>query len=232
VARVKVNIAGSAEEHVDIDRKPDVCPLCHHAVDPRQHPVCVASGPTSAKGTVLEAVYQCTRRKCLRLFVGRYRRTTSQGDNLVGPFKLQEVAPQEFSPPAVSAEVEEVSPSFKAIFCQAAAAESCRLSEIAGLGYRKALEFLVKDFCIHNVPDEAENIKKETLGNTIASRIEDPNVKECARRAAWLGNDEAHYVRRWEDRDINDLKILIELTSNWIRNCILTERYLREMENR
>jgi hypothetical protein len=50
-----------------------------------------------------------------------------------------------------------------------------------------------------------------------------------AKRAAWLGNDEIHYVRKWEDRDINDLKILIELTCGWVRNNLLTEKYMAEM---
>lgn len=228
--KVKVKGLGGGDEIVDLDQKPDVCPICHHALDPKQHNICVASGPLSAKGTELEAVYQCTRRECWHLFIGKYRRTASQGEKQVGPFKLKEVQPQSFRPPEVTSEVQKVSESFQEIFLQAAVAESQNLSEIAGLGYRKALEFLVKDYCLHKFPDQAETIKKEALGRTIENRIYDPNVKQCAKRAAWLGNDEAHYVRRWEDRDIKDLKILIELTSNWIRNCVLTEKYLIEMD--
>ena len=45
----------------------------------------------------------------------------------------------------------------------------------------------------------------------------------------WLGNDETHYVRKWEEKDIRDLKILIRLTESWIQNSILTDKYLREM---
>jgi hypothetical protein len=37
-----------------------------------------------------------------------------------------------------------------------------------------------------------------------------------ASRAAWLGNDETHYLRTWEDKDLTDLKKLIELTVQWI----------------
>jgi len=227
--KVKVKVLGAGEEHVEVDRKPDVCPLCHHSIEPTRHVVCTASGPTDARETMLEQVYQCTRHACSHLFVGRYRRTTSQGERFVGEFKLKEVVPQELKPIEINQEVESISQSFKLVFLQAAAAEAHGLNEIAGLGYRKALEFLVKDFCIHNDPDKEQKIKAELLGNTIANRIDDPNVKECARRAAWLGNDEAHYVRRWEDRDITDLKVLIELTSNWITNCVLTEKYLKEM---
>lgn len=32
----------------------------------------------------------------------------------------------------------------------------------------------------------------------------------------WLGNDETHYVRRWEEKDLSDLKRLISMTVSWI----------------
>ncbi len=50
-------------------------------------------------------------------------------------------------------------------------------------------------------------------------------MKVCASRAAWLGNDETHYERRWEQHDIKDLRLLIRLSVNWIENVILTMEY-------
>jgi len=104
-----------------------------------------------------------------------------------------------------------------------------RLDQIAGVGYRKALEFLVKDYCILLDPTSRDAIQNEFLGATIDRRVTESNVKQCAKRAAWLGNDETHYVRKWEDKDISDLKILIALTMNWIRSAVLTEKYLKDM---
>lgn len=49
--------------------------------------------------------------------------------------------------------------------------------------------------------------------------------------AVWLGNDETHYYRRWEDKDINDLKLLIKLTANWIEIKELTKNYSEDMLN-
>ena len=54
-------------------------------------------------------------------------------------------------------------------------------------------------------------------------------VKEVAKRAVWIGNDETHYVRRWEGKDIEDLKTLIEITIHWIEMEKLTADYLTEM---
>lgn len=148
---------------------------------------------------------------------------------MVGDFRLDSTAPTHFVEPSLPDEVVEVSANFKTVYCQASVAEAMALDQIAGVGYRKALEFLVKDYCIVEDPSAAELIKKEALGATITNRVSDPHVKECARRAAWLGNDETHYVRRWEDKDISDLKILIELTMSWIRSSVLTKRYLDSM---
>ena len=120
---------------------------------------------------------------------------------------------------------------FKEVYRQASAAEAYKLEQVAGVGFRKALEFLVKDFCIQERPSDEDAIKDEFLGRTIANRISDTNIKKCAERAAWLGNDETHYVRKWEEKDIADLKVLIDLTMSWIRNGILTKRYLDEMAN-
>ena len=127
-------------------------------------------------------------------------------------------------------EVTAVSERFATIYNQASEAETLGLDEVAGIGYRKALEFLIKDFCISKNPEDEDAIKTKLLGRVIHEHVEDINIKSCAERAAWLGNDETHYVRRWEDKDIEDLKILIELTLGWVRNSILTDQYMQNMD--
>ena len=112
-----------------------------------------------------------------------------------GDFNLREVYPSSFSDPAIPDEIANLSQDFKTIYAQAAEAESLGLDQVAGTGYRKALEFLIKDYCISETPNDAEQIRKEFLGSCIKNRVSDAIVKECAERAVWLGNDETHYVR-------------------------------------
>ena len=50
-----------------------------------------------------------------------------------------------------------------------------------------------------------------------------------AKRAAWLGNDETHYLRKWEGKDLDELKRLIELTIRWIEMVELSDGYIEEM---
>lgn len=51
-----------------------------------------------------------------------------------------------------------------------------------------------------------------------------------AKGASWLGNDETHYVRKWKDKDISDLKKMIELTVYWISYELKTEEYEKIMQ--
>jgi len=44
-----------------------------------------------------------------------------------------------------------------------------------------------------------------------------------------LGNDETHYLRVWENHDIEDLKKLILLTLRWLEYALLSDQYFNEM---
>jgi len=87
----------------------------------------------------------------------------------------------------------------------------------------------VKDYLIRQKPEEERSILSAFLGTCISQRIDDPRIKGSAKRAAWLGNDETHYLRKWEGKDVEDLKTLIDLTVHWMLMQHLTERYEDEM---
>lgn len=63
----------------------------------------------------------------------------------------------------------------------------------------------------------------------INKHIGDTNIKNVAKRAVWLGNDETHYIRVWEDKDLSFLKQLIDLTIHWIEAEELTKTMMEEM---
>jgi len=217
-----------AQRDASYDSNPDSCPICHHAIEPLQLSFATITGPIRSHRFPLEIVFQCPRYKCRRLFIGRY---SHRGRDL-GSFYFDHTTPSKFVAPSISDEVAKVSPDFRHIYSQACAADSHELDQIVGIALRKSLEFLIKDYCVHKSPDEETAIKKEFLGKTIKDRLPEGSLKKCATRANWLGTDETHYERRWEDKDINDLKILIELTMDWIHTEILSERYEQEMPER
>jgi len=216
------------ELHVEFDVDPEWCPLCHHAIHPKTSKHFILTGSPNKLETLLEIVCQCPRNQCSHLFIAIYERDTGYNKG-IPLFLLRDVSPKNPLLPSISPEIEEISPNFVKIFSQASAAEAYELDEIAGVGYRKALEFLIKDFLVSEDPDSADDILSERLATCVRNRVSDQNVKKCAERAVWLGNDETHYVRRWENKDIQDLKILIRLTMAWIVNSTLTNQYLEDM---
>jgi len=127
-------------------------------------------------------------------------------------------------------EAKEISPQFAEIFSQATHAEEYGLDEVAGVGYRKSLEYLIKDYCVAQHPDKEDDIKKRPIAQVIESFVTNENIKQCAKRAIWLGNDETHYVRKWMDKDIKDLKLLIQITVNWIQQEVITKKLLEDMQ--
>ena len=112
--------------------------------------------------------------------------------------------------------IKKLSSNFCEIFNQAYVAEQMNLNEIAGIGYRKALEFLIKDYCIDKNKEQEEKIKKEPLSQVITNYILSDKIKNLAKASIWIGNDETHYVRKYEDKDIKDLKRFISATVAYI----------------
>lgn len=49
------------------------------------------------------------------------------------------------------------------------------------------------------------------------------NVKLLAERSAWIGNDEAHYIRKQEDRNVSDLKVFIQACVYFIAMTLVTD---------
>lgn len=213
------------------DRDPDECPICHHGVSPSNIGSNLILRPDLDGGNTVQILYSCPRNECQWAFIASYTQNRDYRTHYPqGDYYLRNCLPHRSVEPDTAYELKELSPSYHKVLAQSAAAEGFQLDQIAGCGFRKALEFLIKDYAMHKYPDDASAIKKKMLGACINEYCSDANVKVCASRAAWIGNDETHYIRKWEEKDLSDLKVLLRLTAAWILNELLTEKYLREME--
>lgn len=218
------DLAGGGENVRLID-VPDSCPRCHRSVHPKHLLIILLR-----ERSLCQVAFRCTHQMCQELFVATYMATnTAHSGRAI--FVLDNVEPWAVQKTEFPSTVQDVSPTFVDIFNQAMVAESKGLSQLVGIGLRKGLEFLIKDFASFEHPDQEDQIRSTPLGACITQFVSDPNVKECAKRAVWLGNDETHYTRKWESRDVNDLKLLVRLTVNWIDNAILTKTYIAEMQS-
>ncbi len=189
------------------------CPRCHCGIMAKDIKSVVYCHQKSKLATVLNF---CTR--CQSCFITTYQVSgyKQYGNILYTPIKLIASEPPTPNTITFSPLLTEISSDFIEIYNQAYQAEIYSLSHIAGMGYRKALEFLIKDYAIHFNPTEAETIKEQALAQCIKAYIDNPKIKTLAERSAWLGNDEVHYVRKHPDFDINDLKRFINTCVNYI----------------
>lgn len=214
----KLKDRSGAEEIFRFNRFPDKCPRCHRSIDvsPRHG--------SQVRREFAQILFRCSAIECDEVFIATY-----WFESRASEFQLRRVDPKTSVQAKFPDTVKAISPAFVQIFDQAIAAEAQGLDQLVGIGLRKSLEFLIKDFAISLHPDSSEKIRALMLSPCITEYISDANIKECAKRAAWLGNDEAHYTRKWDERDIEDLKLLVHLTTNWIDNSILTARYIEQM---
>ena len=203
---------------------PIECPSCHKGVK-------IIFITHSTYGELSQVFARCPL--CKNAFIGEY---TSEGD--VYYFRkfhdYQKPKPKK----EFSQGVKDISETFISIYSEAEIAEEMKLNQICGGGYRKAFEFLIKDYLISKLDKESEDsgqeeekIKNKPLGKCISEDIGDSRIKEMAKRATWLGNDEIHYTRKWDEKDLSDLKKLIEIVIHFIEMETLSEKYLEEMEN-
>ncbi|MFK4171068.1 hypothetical protein ACI2LM_33020 [Paenibacillus lautus] len=216
---IKVNFP-EGSRIITIVQHAETCPHCSVDVSP------ILITTTIINQYRVDLVYQCPRSQCKRTYIGSFYGANKVNYILSSVFPNPPIEKKVF-PPIIN----ETSPSFTEIYNQAYEAEQLSLSHISGMGYRKALEFLIKDYVIMTRPDSVDVVMnhRTTLNKVIREYINDPRIVQTAERAAWIGNDETHYVRKWEDKDISDLKILIDLVSHWISMEILTEIYFESM---
>jgi len=125
--------------------------------------------------------------------------------------------------------ISKISLQFVEIYQESSEAERLNLLYVCGAGYRKALEVLVKDYAISIKPDDKDDIEnKLTLVTCIEKYLSTPKLKEIARRASWLGNDEVHYKKKWGE-EVTKLRGAINLVVHFILQEKEANNLLEEM---
>ncbi len=197
------------------------CPSCHFALQPKILSSYFVESEISKDCCDFYNLAFCPR--CRQIFLSKF----SGKKNKHGFTDLEFTDPM-FSVPFTPAldkfsdSIRSLSPGFVEAYAQSNVAEAHQLYQICGIGYRKALEYLVKDYLCHKNPDDCEKIRSEFLGASI-NRIESQRIKVLAERSAWIGNDETHYVKKHDDLDLDDMKRFIKAMLNYIESELAFE---------
>jgi len=198
---------------VQIDKRPSLCPICDHKIDP----IFLRADDSSNnlfKSRIVEALLKCSRPECNRTFIAQYKDDDGRNESASHKpvFILQKLIPDTEIHLEKDSNILRISPRFYEIYFQSLTAEKLGLLDICGSGYRKSLEFIIKDYCIYHFPEKREEIiNNDSLMQSIR-RTDSPDIIECAERAAWLGNDQTHYEKIHKAEDLETLKDLIALT--------------------
>jgi len=204
-----------------VGQQPEKCPLCN---------VTIHTGlPITYRG--FQVVFCCP--KCDELFIGYYFPTeeVEQFVQETYSLKLEALRPHKIYLRDVSEIIKEISPNFVSIYSEAFDAKEMGLNQICGVGFRKAVEFLIKDYAKQNTnTDEGKkDIENLPAASVVNNYIADGRIQEIANRTLWIGNDETHYLRKWTEHDVDDLIALIRLTIHWIEMEVLSKKYVTEM---
>lgn len=196
---------------------PDVCPHCKKGIFPKL--LDSYYNETDFDSSSLFAVFFCP--VCEECFIGVYDLYSDLAS--YSKTNLSAVFPSASDRKEFSNGITDLSPSFIKIYNQSLCAESNMLYEVCGLGYRKALEFLIKDYAIHLFPNDEDAIKKKQLSPCIKEYINDSRIKSLATASAWIGNDETHYIRKHDDYCISHLKSFINAVVTFIDSDLACE---------
>lgn len=194
---------GNAEVNVTVT---DICPNCGRGIEPILKD---SSFYKDEHRHILFLTLFCN--SCKYAWVDSYDYLFDYGS--VSPRNLHyyKELPSEFPK-----EISELSPQGVKTYTQSLQAEVDGYDTLVGIGLRKSLEFIIKDFLIYKFPEKADEIKAKLLGAVIKDYIDDQILQKLAQATSWIGNDETHYVRKHTDKDLQDLKKFLNATIRFI----------------
>lgn len=188
------------------------CPCCNKVLSDRCLPIVAVNNIPREESPEFDvlSVYRCA--SCNKLFVALTHNidTGKERDDC----KLEAIFPYG-SVEQFAEEITNLSSNFVEIYQQAEAAEHYELNKVCGMGYRRALEFLVTDYIMHKNPNY--DIRNKTLSQKINEGINNEKIKKLAKAASWIGNDEAHIEKKNSSKTIGDMKQFIRYMVAYIQ---------------
>ena len=207
--------------------KPDTCPFCDKGIDP----IIINKFPYDFHDLCnIIITFKCPC--CEQVFFAKYHlnyMAIDPSDQALYPFEIVGGHKKRLD---FSSEITELSKDFVDNYNDAYIAEQSGCTNIVGIAYRRAFEFLVKDYAIKFNPQDIESIKQMNLSECVKKYIKDEETRKLLLCATWIGNDFAHYENKHIDVNIEDLKQLIELSMKEIESEIRKKNYISKINKK
>lgn len=135
--------------------------------------------------------------------------------------KLLDVFPH-LKPTVLPKNIIDLSPRFASLYEQSYTAEQNGHVELAGSGYRNAIEVLIKDFAIKKLNAPSDEVCGIKLYDAIGKYLKEVNIDTSAADVVRvLGNDYTHYERKYDDIDFIVVKKYLEIFLQQIETKLL-----------
>lgn len=181
--------------------KPMLCPICGAYVDSTRVDAKLFSRDVEPSYGIVQ--YRCTH--CTKTYLVAYELNSAERSSRF-----------RFFLPHLSNEYEnEIISNFSLDFIryynQALRSELAGDTEIAAIGYRTAIEFLIKDYAINELGKPREEVVQKKLMSAISEYMGERDLIATADVVRILGNDYTHYERRHPEHDLTLLKQYLEI---------------------
>jgi hypothetical protein len=174
--------------------KPMTCPHCGYGTDGT---ITNYSLFANNENAYVAISIRCTH--CNRLFLAIYEGKPPIKGNIDSEhLNFIRCIPSDSGVPAPE-NLETLSPRFAELHHQAQVAVEHDLYDLAAIGYRCALEVLVKDSAIEELKEPPEVVKKMKLERALAKYLKQEKLLKTADVVRFLGNDHAHYEKRYPE---------------------------------
>lgn len=203
--------------YIDIE-EPRICAHCNNTGTQVKIDIIIVSGKKSKYDAV--AVYACQlcKESTINFFnfqLAWYNDSEDYETKQISILTVTDQLPQNTFNLDIPEIIQVKYTSFSEIFNQSKIAEDNGLNHLAGMGYRKSIEFLVTDF-LKDYSDD-KTVTSDWLdnpGTTLKEKINKlptDRLKRTANAITYIGNDEAHYTVRNPHYNIHDMKKFIAL---------------------
>lgn len=206
----------------------DECPICHFGIDLSQNSWCNYHDLHSSDQEEFNifSIHMCPH--CHHGFVIEHHMSItpkdSDEDEPDTVEKSQVVYPYSSSDISIDEPIRQISPRFYDIYRQCLIAKHMGLSDLYGMGFRKALEQLVTDFAVEKHPTEKDKILTMPLHRRIEIYFKESDAKTDLIACKWLGNNETHYENCNTEEDLILFEGLIEDTLYYIHRELRQEK--------
>lgn len=179
---------------------PKKCPHCHFSNQPTLNANYVYKYD---EGYLQVFSWICTH--CSKYYTTGHTRKDSDDKDSQFLFIFPSLQPREFDKL-----ISDLSPRFIEIYQEANWSEQQGNFTVAGMGYRLALEILVKDYAIIELGLSEDDVAKKSLFNAIEEYLPSAEQVAAADVVRLKGNDYAHYKEKFDNVEFEDMKFYLD----------------------